>query len=185
MINVSIFQHRTPGLWERVWVGTAWGMPVPSNVLVFTLPQICMSVYYYDNSGLVEELHGYQGRTTWKCLPRHCGAPKIMGSYACFVIEVLGWYGLGYACTIQSLLFILPQTCMTVYYYDNSGLVEELPGYEGRTTWKGLPIDCGTSKLGWLCPGLWERFWVGTAWGMPVPSKVLLFILPQTYMSLY
>ena len=32
-----------------------------------------------------------------------------------------------------SLVFIIPQTCMSVYYHDNSGLVEGLHWYEGRT----------------------------------------------------
>ena len=47
----------------------------------------------------------------------------------------MGWYGQGYAYTIQySFEFIIPQACMSVYYYDNSGLVEWLPGYESITT---------------------------------------------------
>ena len=42
----------------------ARGMPVPSNVLVFILPQTCMSVYYCDNNALIKGLPGYEGITT-------------------------------------------------------------------------------------------------------------------------
>ena len=45
-------------------VGTARGMPVPSHVLNFGVPQICMSVYYCDNSGIVEKLCGYESVST-------------------------------------------------------------------------------------------------------------------------
>ena len=36
-------------------------MPIQSNVLAFVLPHTCMSVYYCDNSGMVEQLCGYEG----------------------------------------------------------------------------------------------------------------------------
>ena len=45
-------------------VGTARGMPLPSNVTAVILPQTCMSVYYCDNSGMVEQLFGYKDVTT-------------------------------------------------------------------------------------------------------------------------
>ena len=40
---------------------------------------------------------------------------------------------------------------MSVYYYDNSGLVEGLPGFEGRTTLKSLPLH---RNYGPCTPGL-------------------------------
>ena len=169
-----------PGLWGRFGFGTAWGIPVPSKVLVFILPQTFMSVYYYDNSSLVEGLPGCEGRNTWKRITRtlwckenygpvcqvcersfglvrpgvcpyhpkfwyifsprpvwlyiimiivvwlrgclgmrvetlekglsgHYGAKNITGPYVRFVREVLGWYSLGYACTIQSIGIYSPQ----------------------------------------------------------------------------
>ena len=55
---------RTPDLLEGFLVGTVWGMPVPSNILVFILPQTYMSVYYYDDSSLVEFFPGYESITT-------------------------------------------------------------------------------------------------------------------------
>ena len=39
-------------------------MPIPSNILLFILLQICLSVYYYDDNGVVEGLSGYEGIAT-------------------------------------------------------------------------------------------------------------------------
>ena len=60
---------------------------------------------------------------------------------------------------------------MSIYYYDNSGLYQGLLRYEGRVTCKGVPVDCRVPKLRIHTPRLLERYWVGTAWGMPVQSN--------------
>ena len=54
-------------------------MPVLSNVLVLIIPQAFMHIYYYGNSGLVEALTGYEGRTSRKGLPGHCVCTKYHG----------------------------------------------------------------------------------------------------------
>ena len=47
--------------------------------------------------------------TLEKGFPADCGVPKITVPYAQFIKEVLGCYGLGYACTIQSFsVYSLP-----------------------------------------------------------------------------
>ena len=36
---------------------------------------------------------------------------------------------------------------MRIYYYDNSYMVDQMPGYEGVTTLESVPIDSHASKL--------------------------------------
>ena len=68
-------------------------MSVSSKVLILNLSQTGMSVYYYDKSGLVEGLPGYEGRTSLNYLPVPCVCIDIRGIVFWFVRGILGFWG--------------------------------------------------------------------------------------------
>ena len=45
------------------------------------------------------------------------------------------------------LASVSPPTFMRVYYCDNSGMVERLPGYAGVTTLESVSVDRRASKF--------------------------------------
>ena len=47
----------------------------------------------------------------------------------------------------NSFVCLLNHTCMSVYYCDNSGMVERLPGYEGVTNIESVGVHRCESKL--------------------------------------
>ena len=132
-INIAA-PHR-PGLWEGYCVVTARGMSIPSNVLVFILPHTCMIIYYCDNSGLVEPVAWLWGCNYFiKCAHRSSyiditvpHRPSLWEGY--WVVTTRGM-----PVSFNVLPFILPHTCKSLYYCDNDGLIERLPGYESVTT---------------------------------------------------
>ena len=75
---------------------------------------------------------------------------------------------------------------MSVYYHDKSGLVEGLPGYEGRTSRKGF---AQTLNLHQKLLDPYTRFvreilgWYGLRYAHMI--QFLVFILLQTSMSAY
>ena len=134
-------------------------------------------IYSHDKSGLVKGLFGYEGRTSWKSFL--CLHQKLLTHTLSLWERFSAYTDWGTPIPSKVLVFILPKTCMNAYYHDNSVLVKILPGYEGRTSWKGLPLTlCLHQKLQTRTPDLWERFWIGMAWGMPVPTQSLVIYVP-------
>ena len=60
-----------------------------------------------------------------------CCSTETLVLLSASVIREFGWYGRGYALTIQCLELGLFQTYMNLYYCDNSDVVEYFCGYEG------------------------------------------------------
>ena len=107
-----------------------------------------MSVYYCDISCMIEQLRRYEGVNTLESVPVDRHASKL---YADFVpvcdrdIELV-WQRICPYHPMFCYLFSL-KTCMSVYYYDNIGMVERLPGCEGVPTLESMPVDHRTSIL--------------------------------------
>ena len=146
----------TPVLWERFWVSTSLCMPVPSNIYVFILRQACMSVYYYD----IGELYVWLPRYELKKFSRRSSCTEIRGPYAWFMREILGYYVLVYACTVQYLGIYSPPgmyECILLWYRWIVCMVVEIWGYNI------CPVDRRASKLWARPPGFWESFWISWA----------------------
>ena len=55
-------------------------MPVPSKVLVFVVPETCMSVYYHEHSGLYFGLGRYEGWPVEMFSPHSCICSEHLGA---------------------------------------------------------------------------------------------------------
>ena len=63
-------------------------MTVPSKVLIFVVPQTCMSVYYHDNSDLYPGLGRYKGWPVEIVSPNLVFGPIIWVWFSRFVMQI-------------------------------------------------------------------------------------------------
>ena len=78
-------------------------MPILYKVLVFVVPQTCLILCYHDNIGFCSGLGRYEDWPIEMFYPDIVFVPKIWVQFDLFVIKIMGWYGMGYAHTIQGL----------------------------------------------------------------------------------
>ena len=135
---MKFYLHQKSGyalsrLWCRFRVSTTWGMPVPSKVLVFLSPVLVYATLIMAACILI-----WVGLRTvkWKFPLRRLYLYRKSG-YGLSRLWCRFRIGTPWGMSLPSkaLVFFILQTCIRVYYHDNSGL------YLGFDKYEGLPVE--------------------------------------------